>query len=87
MTETKHKFNALIRDDHRITTSELCTATGTRKLAVMAIIRELGDRKVCARWVPKMLAVEHKTSQKTSTQNVSSTVRKIEMLLCQEKYQ
>ena len=41
ITETKDKVDALIRDDCCITRSELCTTTGTGKLAVMAI-RELG---------------------------------------------
>jgi hypothetical protein len=53
-TETKVKFDALIRDDRRIT-SELCAAIG---------IGKLGYRKVCARWVPKMLTVKHKTFRK-----------------------
>jgi hypothetical protein len=54
----------LIWDDRSITAGELCAATGTGKVAVMAIIRELGYRKVCARWVPKMLTVEHKRARK-----------------------
>jgi histone-lysine N-methyltransferase SETMAR len=63
-TENKDKVDALIRDDRRITTSELCVAIWIGKPAVMAIIRELGYRKVCAKWVPKMLTVEHKTARK-----------------------
>jgi hypothetical protein len=39
--ENKDKFDVLIRDDHHITTSELCSAIGIGKPAVMAIIREL----------------------------------------------
>jgi hypothetical protein len=31
---------------------------------IIAIIREVGYRKVCARWVPKMLIVEHKPARK-----------------------
>jgi hypothetical protein len=64
--------------------SELCVATGFRKPAVMAIIRELGYRKVSARWVPKTLTVEHKTARKTSVQNVSRALRNTEVLSCQE---
>jgi transposase len=62
--ENKDKFDALIRDDHLITTSELCAAIGIGKPAVMAIIRKLGYRKVCAKWVTKMLTVEHKTTRR-----------------------
>jgi hypothetical protein len=37
---------------------------GIRKPAIMAIIRELGYRKVSARRVPKTLTVKHKTARK-----------------------
>jgi transposase len=56
-TETKEKVDALIRDDGRIT-SALCAATGIGKPVLMTIIRELGYREVCARWVLKMFTVE-----------------------------
>jgi hypothetical protein len=56
ITETKDKVDVLILSDCCIT-SELWAATGIGKLVVMAIIRELGNRKVCARWVPKMFNV------------------------------
>jgi hypothetical protein len=38
--------------------------TDTGKLVVIAIIKEPGDGKVCARWVLKMLTTEHKTAKK-----------------------
>jgi hypothetical protein len=50
----------LIWDDCRIITGELCLAVGIREPAVMTVIKELTFRKVCAKWVPKMLTVEHK---------------------------
>jgi hypothetical protein len=56
-TETKDKVDPLIWDDHHIMTCELCSAIGTETWVVMIIIRELDCRKVCARWVPKMLTV------------------------------
>jgi hypothetical protein len=62
--ETKDKVDVLIQDDCCITISELCTAMEIGKLAIMAIIRELCYRKVCAGWVPKMLTVGHKTARK-----------------------
>jgi hypothetical protein len=40
-TETKDKVDALILNDD-CSTSELCAVVRTEKLAVMAIIRELG---------------------------------------------
>jgi len=42
-TETKDKVDALILNEGR-STSELCAAVRTGKLAVMAVIRELGYR-------------------------------------------
>jgi hypothetical protein len=63
-TETKDKVDTSIWDDHRITTSGLCTAIGIGKLVVMALFRKLGYRKVCSRWVPKKLNSKHKTAQK-----------------------
>jgi hypothetical protein len=43
-TEIKDNDDASIPDGRRITTSELCAATGTGKLAVTVIISELGYR-------------------------------------------
>jgi hypothetical protein len=48
-TKTKDKFGVLIRNDCRITTSELFTLKGNGKEAGMAITRERGYRKVCAK--------------------------------------
>jgi hypothetical protein len=62
-TETKDKVDALIRDDCCIT-SEECSAIWFEKPAVMIIIREFGYRNIGARWVPRMLTVEHKTAPK-----------------------
>jgi hypothetical protein len=42
----------------------VCTAIRIGKPAVVTIIRELGYRKLCARWVPKMLTVELNTARK-----------------------
>jgi hypothetical protein len=63
-TETKDKVGVLIRDDCLFTTSKMCTTVWIGKLALIAIIRELGSRKGCTNWVLKMLTVELKTAQK-----------------------
>jgi len=55
-TETEDEVDVLIQDDRRIT-RELCVAVGVGNLVVMAIIRGIGYRQGCARWVTKMLAV------------------------------
>ena len=64
-TETKDKIDMLTWDDCHITTSKLCATTGSGKPAVMAIIRELGYRKVGAKWVQKMLTIKYKNCPKT----------------------
>jgi hypothetical protein len=85
MKETKDKVGTLIHDDCHITTSELCSAIGIGKPMIVATIRKLGYRKICTQWVLKMLTVKHKNSpKKTSVQNSSSKLRKMEMLFCQE---
>lgn len=64
MTESKGKFDALIRDDSPITTRKLCTTRGIGKPVIMAIIRELDYRKFCATCLPKMLTFEYNTDRK-----------------------
>jgi len=63
-TETKDKVGVLIRDDCLFTTSKMCTTVWFGKLVFIAIIRELGSRKDCMRWVLQMLTVKLKTAQK-----------------------
>jgi len=62
---TKDKVDVLIQDDCHIT-CELFTTAGIGKPAGIAIIRELGYRKVCSRWVLKMLTIEHTSVQKNT---------------------
>jgi len=45
MTESKGKFDVLVRDGSPITTRELYFARGIGKPVIIAIIRELGYRK------------------------------------------
>jgi hypothetical protein len=67
MTESKGKFDALIRIDTPITTRELCTARGIGKPVFIAIIIELGYRNFCATCLPKILTIEHKTDRKKTS--------------------
>jgi hypothetical protein len=64
-TETKDKVAMIIQDDCHIT-SELFTTVEIEKPAGIAIIRELGYRKVCSRWVLKILTIEHTLAQKNA---------------------
>jgi hypothetical protein len=49
MMEIKDKVTVLIWDNRHIMTSELCATIETGKPVVIATIRELGYRDVCAR--------------------------------------
>jgi len=62
-TETKYKTDVLMWDDRHIT-GKLCATTGSEKPAVTATIRELGYRKLGARWMQKMLTIQYKTAPK-----------------------
>jgi len=56
------KVNKRVRDDRRFTISDLSLHFPqiSRTLLYDTVCSHLGYRKVCARWVPKMLAEEHK---------------------------
>jgi hypothetical protein len=64
-TVTKDNVDVLIQDDCHIT-RELVTTVDIGKPAGIAIVRELGYRKFCSRWVLKMLTIEHTSAQKDS---------------------
>lgn len=54
----------LIRKDRRITTRELALKLSISKGSVDGIIRTLEYSKVCSRWVPRCLTVDHKSQRK-----------------------
>ena len=58
------RVDDIIRGDRRVTTDELCCILSLSKGSVMTIIHQLGYRKVCARWVPRMLTDQNKEARK-----------------------
>jgi hypothetical protein len=54
------QVNELIRKDRRITVREITAQLGAGRHAVQEM-ETLGFRKVCSRWVPRLLTEEHKT--------------------------
>ena len=56
----EERFDQLIRANRRITTRELCTELNIGCNALEAMVATLEYRKVCTRWVPRMLTQEHK---------------------------
>jgi transposase len=71
----KQKVDELIRQDRRITVRETAAQLGVGHLAVQEMMEILGYRKVCSRWVPRLLTgtEEHKTAGNCSP--IHPTVR------------
>jgi hypothetical protein len=86
VTETKDKVDVLIQDDCHIT-SELFITVGTEKPAGIAIIRELGYRKVCSKWVLNCSQSNTHQPRKTPVQYFFSTVRKTEIISVKNNHQ
>jgi oligoribonuclease (3'-5' exoribonuclease) len=58
--ENEERVNQLILQDRQITARELHEAVGIGFSALDTILKKLGFRKLCVRWVPHMLAGNHK---------------------------
>ena len=56
----EERLAQLIRANRRITTRELCTELNIGFSALETMVATLEYRKVCARWVPRMLIQGHK---------------------------
>ena len=56
----KERLDWLIRANRRIMIRELCTELNIIFNALETIVATLEYRKVCTRWVPRMLTQEHK---------------------------
>jgi len=62
--ETIDAVEKLLRSDRRLKIREMATQLDLPKTTVHEIVHEkLNFRKVCARWVPKMLTADHKTKR------------------------
>jgi histone-lysine N-methyltransferase SETMAR len=56
--EKFEKMEAIIRDERRITTGKLAKRVGVSKGALQEMLRDLGIRKLCSRFVPRFLTGE-----------------------------
>jgi len=56
----EERLDQLIRVNRRIMTRELCTELNIGCNALETMVATLEYRKVCARWVPRMLTQDHK---------------------------
>lgn len=49
-----------IQDDRSVTVDTIARTLGIGHYAVQEMIESLGYRRVCARWVPRLLTEDHK---------------------------
>jgi len=54
------KADEIIKEDRRVTLDATATKLGIGHNAVQEMIGSLGYRKICARWVPRLLTEDHK---------------------------
>ncbi|XP_055390540.1 uncharacterized protein LOC129619324 [Condylostylus longicornis] len=82
--ETVKKIHKIILDDRRLKVRELADIVGLSKSAAHRILTEnLGMKKVCARWVPRLLTIDHKQHREVVSMNCLAmfTKNKTEFLL------
>jgi len=71
----KERVDEIIQDDRRVTVDTLAQTLGLGHNAVQEMIESLGYRKVCARWVPRLLTEDHKGQQKAITSELLQRYR------------
>jgi histone-lysine N-methyltransferase SETMAR len=55
----------MVLEDKCGTVKEMSVQLGIREASVCIILKQLGLKKVCARWVPRILTDAHKENRKT----------------------
>ena len=63
----KKRVDEIIKEDRRVTLDAIATKLGVGHNAVQEIIGSLGYRKLCARWVLRLLTEDHKVQRKAVT--------------------
>ena len=59
-------MDEIIQEDRRVTVDTIARTLGMGHNAVQEMIESLGYRKVCARWVLRLLTEDHKGQQKSN---------------------
>ncbi len=70
--ELMAQIDETIRNNRRITQRQLAEKTGVGYGTVNRIIKKLDYRRICAKWVPKLLTAEMKTARKEAAQELLS---------------
>jgi len=71
----KERVDEIIQDDRRVTVDTIARTLGLGHNAVQEMIGSLGYRKVCARWVPRLLTKDHKGQRKAITSELLQRYR------------
>jgi len=71
----KERMDEIIQDDRRVTVDTIARTLGIGHNAVQEMIESLGYRKVCARWVPRLLTKDHKGQRKAITSELLQRYR------------
>ena len=82
--ETVAKFEETMRKDRRVSLDDLCVSIleVSRTTIYRILMDKLQYRKVCATWVPRMLAVDHKRQRVDSAQEFSAAMRMKRITFC-----
>ena len=56
----KRRVDEIIKEDRHVTPDAIATKLGIGHNAVQETTESLGYRKICARWVPRLLTEDHK---------------------------
>ena len=68
-------MDEIIQVDRRVTVDTIARTLGIGRSAVQEMIENLGYRKVCARWVPRLLTEDHKVQRKAITSELLQRYR------------
>jgi len=60
LNRTRRELMKFINEDRHVTLDAAATKLGIGHNAVQEMIGSLGYRKICARWVPRLLTEDHK---------------------------
>jgi len=60
LNQTRILLMKFIKEDRRVTLDAVATKLGIGHNAVQEMTGSLGYRKICARWVPRLLTEDHK---------------------------
>jgi len=71
----KERVDEIIQDDRRVTVDTIARTLGIGYNAVQEMIESLGYRKVCTRWVPRLLTKDHKGQRKAITSELVQRYR------------